>query len=286
MKYDILEPFKKHLQETMSPNTALTYYRAVDKLFRPLQFQSLSQIETDWILQEAGRRFRTKSEYSAVKNGLKRLKQFDDSLQLPAEEDFKQVSIKKRNFSKRPRKVIYLKPTQRKINQISDDRLRYAYRLAMVSGLRVSELADLEAADISLEAGKIFVNVRKGKGGHGGVIECRPDKYLTERLPDYLKKYPEGKVFYSAQRMKNYANDLGMECHDLRRIFAIKLRDELKKEMPVTEANAIVQQQMRHSRFSTTKRYLFNRKLKLEYEDQSEGTEGNSKTDDKKTEKL
>lgn len=40
----------------------------------------------------------------------------------------------------------------------------------------------------------------------------------------------------------------------------------VEKEMPVAEANDIVQQQLRHTRFSTTKRYLFNRKLKFEYE--------------------
>ncbi|MDE6687560.1 MAG: hypothetical protein K2K17_09610, partial [Lachnospiraceae bacterium] len=56
---------------------------------------------------------------------------------------------------------------------------------------------------------------------------------------------------------------LGIECHDLRRICAITLRNELKKEMPVEEANAQVKEQLRHARFSTTKRYLFNRKLRV-----------------------
>lgn len=273
MKYDILLSFKKYLQEELKPNTARTYYAAVVKLFKDMQFQKLQQVDKEWIIRETAEKFKTKNEYSAVKNGLKWLAKYDTSLRLPSEEEFLAVSKKKRNFSKKPKKVIYLKPTQRKINQIQNERLRYAYRLAEVSGLRVSELADLEAGDITLQEGKIFVKVKKGKGGHGGLIECRHDEYLYERLPNYLQKYPEGKIFYSEAYMRECADKLGLECHDLRRIFAITTRNELKKEMPVEEANEIVQQRMRHERFSTTKRYLFNRKLKMEYEKKEEDSE-------------
>lgn len=73
------------------------------------------------------------------------------SLKLPAEEMFREISIHKRNRSKRPRKTIYLMPVNRKINQIKDDKLRYAYRLAEVSGLRVSELADLEPQNFTFK---------------------------------------------------------------------------------------------------------------------------------------
>lgn len=266
MKYDILLDFKKYLQDNLTPNTARTYYTAVNKLFRDSQFDSLDQIDRDWIMQECSNRFRTRNEYSAVKNGLKWLRKFDSALQMPTEKDFRAVSIKKRNRSRKPPKTIYLKPTQRKINQIQNEKLKLAYRLAMVSGLRVSELADLEAADICFEGEKIYVTVKRGKGGHGGVIECRKDPYLSDRLPPFLEENREGKIFYSESYMRQKADELGIECHDLRRIFAITTRNDLKKEMPVEEANQIVQERLRHVRFSTTKRYLFNRKLKYEYE--------------------
>lgn len=270
MKYDILLEFKKYLEEKLTPNTARTYYTAVNKLFRDRQFDSLDQIDRDWIMQECSSRFRTRNEYSAVKNGLKWLHKYDSALQLPAEKDFRAVSIKKRNRSRKPPKTIYLKPTQRKINQIQNEKLKLAYRLALVSGLRVSELANLEAEDFYLNEGKIYVTVRKGKGGHGGVVECREDPYLYERLPQFLERNREGKVFYSESYMRQKADQLGIECHDLRRIFAITTRNDLKKEMPVEEANQIVQERLRHVRFSTTKRYLFNRKLKYEYEKNEE----------------
>ncbi|MBD5498140.1 MAG: site-specific integrase [Lachnospiraceae bacterium] len=273
MKYDILLSFKEYIQGQLPPNTARTYYAAVVKLFKDIQFRELRQVDKEWIIQETTQKFKTKNEYSAVKNGLKWLAKYDRSLRLPSEEEFLAVSKKKRNFSKKPKKVIYLKPTQRKINQIQNERLRYAYRLAEISGLRVSELADLEAGDITLQEGKIFVRVKKGKGGHGGLIECRHDEYLYDRLPDYLQKYPEGKIFYSEAYMRECADKLGLECHDLRRIFAITTRNDLKQNMPVEEANEIVQQRMRHERFSTTKRYLFNRKLKMEYEKRKEDSE-------------
>lgn len=267
MKYDILYAFRAELGGMVErDNTAKTYFAALEKLFRDVQFDALGQLDKDWILQEMADKFKTKNEFSAAKNALIRLKAFDDTLELPTEEEFRSISSRKRNFGRRPKKVIYLKPTQRKINQIPDERLKYAYRLAMVSGLRIFELAALEAQDITLSGSKIFVNVRDGKGGESAVVECREDAYLSERLPEFLKRNPTGKLFYTADYMKHYAAKLGVECHDLRRIFAITLRDELKKEMPVAEANQIVQTRMRHARFSTTKRYLFNRKLKLEYD--------------------
>lgn len=229
MKYDILEKFQSYLKENLSPNTSKTYYAAVVKLFRDVQFKDLAEIEPQWIEKVMAEKFKTRAEFSAAKNGLKWLKKFDNGLSLMPEQNFKEISRKKRNFSRRPRKVIYLNPTQRKINQIKNERLRLAFRLAEISGLRVSELADLEAGDISFSEDKIFVNVRHGKGGHGGCIECSPDAYLAKQLPQFLQKYPEGKIFYSRDYMIECAGRLGLECHDLRRIFAIQSREELKK---------------------------------------------------------
>ncbi len=276
IKYDVLIPFKEYLMKNMkSPNTARKYYSAVVKLFDEVQFNSLEQISSDWILQEAKNKFKTRNEFSAAKNGMKWLAKLHPELSIPSEEQFRGISQKKKNFSRKPKKVIYLNPTQRKINQIRNKRLKYAYRLAAISGLRVSELEDLEAKDVTFNDGKIFVQVQKGKGGHGGCVECLEDKYLYERLPGFLQDYPEGKLFYSEAYMREYAAKLGIECHDLRRIFAIQTRNELKKEMSMEEANQVIQQRLRHARFSTTKRYLFNRKLKFEYE-----RDGNTKAEE------
>ncbi len=273
MKYDLLTPFREYLDAQLTPNTARKYYSAVVKLFHDIQFDEISQIPAAWILKEAAGRFRTRNEFSAVKNGLIKLAEYYPELQLPKENEFLEISRRKRNYSRKPAKIIYLKPTQRAINQISNERLRYAYRLALISGLRVSELADLEAEDIVCDqvTGKISVRVKKGKGGHGGLIECSEDTYLFQRLPEFLEEHKTGKIFYSEAYMREQARQLHIECHDLRRIFAIRTRNELKKDMKVEKANEIVQQKLRHARFSTTKRYLFNRKLKFEYGEESTG---------------
>ena len=156
-----------------------------------------------------------------------------------------------------------LDTVQRTVNQIRDPRLRYAYRLAMISGLRVSELAALEASDLEFKDSSIFVNVKHGKGGKNGLIECLNDSYLYQRLQEYTNDHPEGNLFYSESHMRNKAKKLHLECHDFRRIFAIQLKNKLKQEgeLPPEKINAAVQEALRHQRFSTTKRYLYNRKL-------------------------
>lgn len=113
----------------------------------------------------------------------------------------------------------------------------------------------------------ITVTVRNGKGGHGGEITCRQDPYLYDRLQDYVSRVQatQGeKLFYSEATMRKEAGRLGMECHDLRRIYAILSRRELKAVMPAAQADREVQRSMRHVRFSTTKRYLYNRKLRMD----------------------
>lgn len=275
VKYDELEPFREYLQERLCNNTARTYYSAVVKLFQGTNFNSLEEIPVSYLERELPARFRTRNEFSAAKNGLKHLAQFRPGLQLPEEAFYRENSLKKRNFSRKPGKIIYLNPVRRTINQIQNVKLKYAYRLALVSGLRVSELADLEAPDLSFEDGSIVVRVKKDKGGKGGLIRCRADSWLYGKLQSYTQENSEGKLFYGEAYMRKEADRLGFECHDLRRIYAIETRRELGKRMSPEEADRLVQENLRHSRFSTTKRYLYNRKLKLEY--------GHKEKDRKKT---
>ena len=276
MKFDVLDPFREYLKENLNDNTARTYFTSVVKIFQNKQFNQIGEISKEY-LEEELKKIKTKNEFSAAKNALLHMKDYYPDLDIPDQEFFKQTSLKKRNRSKKPKKNIYLDETYRKINQISDDKFRYAYRLALASGLRVSDLADLEKEDITYQDNKIIVEVRNGKGGSNGAVECKPDPYLYKNLQEYTNKLNPGeKLFYSEVYLREKADSLNMECHDLRRIFAITTRNELKKEMPVYEANQIVQERLRHKRFSTTKRYLFNKKLvvrrKEGEQDEREGT--------------
>lgn len=264
VKYDVLEPLRRYMEAElqMNPNTAKKYYGAVVNLFERIQFNNIQEIPKGY-LEEQMRKITGKNNYSAAKNGLQHLKKLYPDLALPEEEVLKTIGATKKNRSKKPRKTIYLQEVTHKVNQIQNERLKYAYRLAMVSGLRVSELGELEESDLLFDNGNIFVTVKKGKGGHGGTIKCRQDEYLYHRLHNYCLVHPEGKLFYSEVYMREQADRLGMECHDFRRIFAILSRNDYRKEMDISEANEQVQKDLRHVRFSTTKRYLFNRKLSI-----------------------
>lgn len=266
MKYDLLEPFKEYLNSIYGKNTARKYYSAVVKLFRDRQFNDIADINPDFIKSELPERFKTRNEFSAAKNGLLHLKALYPELKLPDEEYFHSVSISKRNRSKKPKKQLYLDTIQRTVNQISNPKLKYAYRLALVSGLRVSELGALNASDLHFDDANgevIHVDVKHGKGGSNGRVECLPDAYLYGHLQKYASGHPEGNLFYSEAHMRKEADRLNLECHDFRRIFSQQLRNKLKSEtdMEPKEINAAVQERMRHQRFSTTKRYLYNRKL-------------------------
>lgn len=165
MKYDILHEYKQYLYDTLNKNTAKTYYSAVNKVFLDLHFNDLSQIPESMILERV-KQLESKNLVSAAKNGLKLLYKFDSKLNLPKDEAFSNISKHKRNYVKSKGKRIDFDKTQRKVNSIRNKKLKLAFRLASISGLRVSELADLEARDLKFnDDGKIIVSVRNGKGG-------------------------------------------------------------------------------------------------------------------------
>lgn len=266
MKYDILDGYKQYLYKNLKKNTAKTYYSAVKKTLRDLRFDSLSQIPDHLILGEV-RKLGNKNLVSAAKNGLKHLQKYDPSLKLPSNEAFSQISQHKRNYVKSKGKRVDFDQVQRKVNAIQNKKLKLAFRLASISGLRVSELADLKAGDLKFsEDGNITVSVRNGKGGKSGQVDCLEDKYVYEQLKDYCNSQEENKnLFYSESYMRERAGRLGIEMHDFRRAFAtLKKMDCINEGFSSYEANAKVQEGLRHERFSTTKRYLYGRKIVTE----------------------
>lgn len=269
MKFNILSAYRQHLKSTIkNRNTADRYYFAVVKLLDSYQFGSLSEISCEALESEL-MKCRGKNDFSAAKNGLLHLHSFDNRLNIPSDLFFKEQSQQKRNRSKRPAKTLYLDTITRKVNATKDDKLKLAYRLMLVSGLRVGETAQLTKADIAIDGEQITVNVRHGKGGSNGQVVCMQDAYLAARLQDFLQdKEDEKKLFYAQSTLRQKANDLELECHDFRRIAAINYRrEQLQQGAAYPEANEQTKDFLRHARFSTTKRYLFNRKLKIKRPD-------------------
>ncbi len=142
--------------------------------------------------------------------------------------------------------------------------------LALFSGLRVSELADLKIFDLNLTAKDPYLVVRNGKGGK------KRDVYLSARLVRNLKKYLEFKreigqsvkgvaylfpgrnegkpsVFSIMKSITAGFKVAGLPehytSHACRHTYAVHLLDK-------TGNLAYVQQQLGHSNLTTTSLYL------------------------------
>lgn len=74
-------------------NTRDKYYFAVDRLFKKLQFDKLDELNKEQIEQELAK-IKGKDKFSAAKNGLKHLRNYDNSFQLP-EENFSKNRAKR-----------------------------------------------------------------------------------------------------------------------------------------------------------------------------------------------
>lgn len=262
MKYDILESFRAYLDMKMTKNTAKKYYSAVKNLLKDVSFQALEEIDPEYI-REQMKKLPSKNEFSATKMGLLKLHEYDPSLRLPEEGFFKAQSKRKKNHVKSRGQKIYKDTIVRKINQIRDPDLRLAYRLEMVSGLRISELASLRPEDVKLDRDILQVFVRDGKGGKSGMVECLDDAYVRERMEKLLRYADHGvPLFYAAGHMMNEAWRLGFECHDLRRIYAQDLElQQLRQGKSRQEAGEAVRRALRHSNVKTTQIYLRGRQV-------------------------
>ncbi|MGV8149580.1 MAG: site-specific integrase [Alkaliphilus sp.] len=146
----------------------------------------------------------------------------------------------------------------RKINGLKNNKLKFAYRLQLASGLRVNEIACLKKKDIIFQDGKIQVDVLSGKGNKQRTVSGIEDKYLYSRLSEYVKNLAEDeKLFYSRSYLMEKANKIGFKTHDLRRIYAKKRFDSgRKKGYSEKKAKKVVKNQLGHTFFHTTDIYL------------------------------
>jgi integrase len=264
MKCNVFSAFEEYLHNLIqNKNTAKRYYGAVKNVFKGLGFEQISEIDVKTIEKQLAK-IKTQSAFSATKIGLKHLKKFDKSLQLPSE-DFFSKSCQKAKYTGKTKKIINKDRVHRKVNAVKDKKFKTAFRLMEVAGLRVSECAALQKRDISIVDGVIKFDVKHGKGGSNDVVECLQDKWLAENLPAFLVDFDENdKPFYSAATMKKKAWELGIECHDQRRLAADErfqsARDDGESRREAKQQTADF---LRHSKTSTTSSYLPSARLKI-----------------------
>ena len=141
----------------------------------------------------------------------------------------------------------------------------------LVSGLRVFEVENLRKDDIEINDNEIIVTVIDGKGGKYGEVKCLEDKYLSKKLKEFLKyKTSDEKLFYTKIAMQKKAQELGFKCHDLRRAYSKLVKNKLLNELVEVEEEKkekIIEEEvktaLRHSRFETSKKYLYSKRIKV-----------------------
>lgn len=212
-----------------------------------------------------------KTELSQVINSIRIIQQANGNINIIPEEELKSIIKNKSNNRHKSYDPYELKDALRKINALRNDKYKLAYRLMIVSGLRVFEIEALEKDDIKFNGDDIFVTVRDGKGGKFAEVKCLEDKYLSERLKVFLgDKESKDKIFYSKSVLQEKANKLGFTCHDLRRAYAKLVKKELTNSLVEVERNEkekIIEEEvkiaLRHSKFETSKRYLYSKRIEV-----------------------
>lgn len=157
-----------------------------------------------------------KKELSKFKNGLK-------LIDLENKEKYMQLCNnqfeKSNKFKKKSEEQLKVKTLENKINRLKSKRLKLGYRLQMISGLRVSEIADIEERDIIISENKdIKIHVRHGKNDKERWVHCFKDEYLLNQLMD-LNPNKNNKLFCSKEYIIQQANKLSFHTHDLRKIY-------------------------------------------------------------------
>lgn len=164
-----------------------------------------------------------KHDVSKLKNSLDFVKINNQNLKKSDKEKFKKICEeemkKKDKYRKEPEEQFKLRTILNKINLIKSKRLKLAYRLQLISGLRVSEIANLTLEDIKLKGDELIVDVIKGKGDKDRRVECLHDEYVISGLLEIEPK-KNGKLFCTAKHMMQEATKNGFHTHDLRKVYA------------------------------------------------------------------
>lgn len=125
-----------------------------------------------------------------------------------------------KKYHKNKKEVLKLKNVENSINRMKNIRNKLAFRLQMISGLRIAELSNIEYDNIRVtKEGRLLINVINGKYSKDRLINCLPDKWVLNHLID-LKPKNNGKMFNSKEYLMKLANRLNFQSHDLRKVYA------------------------------------------------------------------
>lgn len=192
----------------------------------------------------------------------KQLSKFKNSVEkMPLADKEKYLEICINQFKNAPKyhpkfkDVFKLKTVENKINRLKSNRLKTAFRLQEISGLRIAELANLTAEDIKIaQDGEMVIHVKKGKGSKERFVRVFKDDYVLDQLIN-LDPKKNGKLFCSKKYMLEKAKQLGFKTHDLRKTYAETFFNNCL-ENKIDTINALKENLGHSSRNNTYKIYL------------------------------
>jgi len=254
MIFDLLKAYKGFLLEEYRPSTAEKFHAKIATLLKGQSISDTAQkLDIDKILEKLSQ-IKHKNYFSQSKNAFLHFCKFQNielsAHQLEAIKDLELKTHKKR----RQLKTIDYKEIEKKIKRIKNQRLKLSYQVMLVTGLRVSELADISLGNCTVEKNEITLNFT-AKGGGKDVVAISITEYpnlyqeLKGLIENQLLENQEKKLFYSVNYLQRKAKPLGFGCHDLRRTFA-------KLEYKKSSSKPYVMEKLRHKSLKATNIYL------------------------------
>lgn len=239
------DDFKKFVQEEtkLSNKTVNAYCSAV---FTALGKEDLSKhIQTKT----------QKPALSQLKRGFELLAKYDTDFVFDISE-LKEAMSKATRRNKNKRIETKLAEVERKVNALKDKKLKVAYRLMTVSGLRGFEIAKLTRENIKFcNDGESVILDFVGKFDKQRCLQTLPDKYVYAELKKLVENTEDKKnIFYSSSKMQKDAKRLGFKYHALRAAFAqiIYNNSDLNRE----EAIELTKDFLGHGENNSWKKYL------------------------------
>lgn len=156
--------------------------------------------------------------------------------------------------SKPVKAVTKISTVNKKINALKNKRIKLAFRLQQLTGLRIGEIAQLKKSDLTFKDGKIFVLVRESKNNKSRrVSTIIKDKWLYDKLLELEER--KDILFYKESTLRVKAWKLGFKSHKLRKVTAktINLRYSAKNE---SEKKEIIRKFLGHGNDRTLKIYI------------------------------
>lgn len=245
----------KVTKKQLSPETMRYYLSCIKEINKKCKTFNPTEIEKA-IISKCRSNQQIKKYISAIRNYEKLILKKEKSL-LYGEPASRLATFY--NQTSDPKKLRHnIDKLMRKINRINNTKLKYAFRLQIKSGLRVSEISDLTKQDIKFKDQVIWLRIRQGKGRKSRIVRVLDDLYMYERLQEYIKdKATNEKLFYSSAYLRKKAAEYDIPTHDFRRANARKrFNTEIQQGKSKSLARKKVQKELGHEKPATTDLYL------------------------------